>query len=245
MLREGLNEILTFGSIKSDPLNCTKGNFTIENNPIILPVENTNSSNYTSDIITYIESNETFLNNTENTEKISENITEIISNETLIKDIIETSETDNNIIETILTDQINNSSSYSSSSDTSSTSDSYSNIVIIPISLLDNAIQRSKLTVSFRQINQFTSNSGTINFKLYALTTEPIEAGEKVKLNVNLIKENGEREDKIQEASCILLEGVSPKEGESIQGDFNCSINNLKEEYYSLRLTFVIFFLIK
>ena len=241
IIRKGLNELLTFVNIKSDAMNCSKGNITLEDNPIIIPVDKTNIStdklssdfnsdensfwpNYTSDSNSYHENNETFLNGTE---KISEFLIDNIS------DISNNSIIDNNN-ETLLTDQINNSSNYSSSSDISSTSDS--TLVIEPVYILDNALEKAKLKISFRQINNFIYNSGTIQFMLYALVTEPIKTGEEVKLNAYLIKANGEREDIVQEASCLLIKDVSPKEGESLQGDFNCSIKYLEEEYYSLKL---------
>ena len=50
-----------------------------------------------------------------------------------------------------------------------------------------------------------------------------------------MINLEGEREDETTEVVCSLKENVSPLEGQSLQGDFECSIA-VTEEYYSLRL---------
>ena len=70
----------------------------------------------------------------------------------------------------------------------------------------------------------------------FALITEKLKAGEKIKLFVNLIKANGEREDKSTEVICTLVNNITLDNEKSQQGDFNCSKKNLTEEYYSLRL---------
>lgn len=104
------------------------------------------------------------------------------------------------------------------------------------IEIIDRAIKRTKITISFRQIKQFIYKSGEISFMFFALITEKLSAGEKIKLLVNLIKANGEREEKSTEIICTLVNNITLDNGKSQQGDFNCSKKNLTEKYYSLRL---------
>ena len=104
------------------------------------------------------------------------------------------------------------------------------------IEIIDKAIKRTKISISFRQIKHFIYKSGEISFMFFALITEKLKAGEKIKLFVNLIKANGEREDKSTEVICTLVNNITLDNEKSQQGDFNCSKKNLTEEYYSLRL---------
>ena len=105
----------------------------------------------------------------------------------------------------------------------------------IEIQIIEEAEKRANLQISFRQLNQFSFNSGTISFMFYALVTDVMEAGFQIKMNVNLIKITGEREVETIEIPCYLLKNVSPAEGQTLQGDFRCSLSGLTEEYYSLR----------
>ena len=101
----------------------------------------------------------------------------------------------------------------------------------------EEAEKRANITISFRQINNFQYNSGTITFYLYVLITAELEQNTEITLLVNLIdKTTGEREDNITKSICKLENSVKPAEGESAQGDFKCTIEGLTKEYYSLRL---------
>ena len=104
------------------------------------------------------------------------------------------------------------------------------------IEIIDKAIERTKITITFRQIRQFIYKPGEISFLFFALVTKKLTAGEKIKLFVNLIKANGEREDKPTEVICTLVNNITLDNELSEQGDFNCFKANLTEEYYSLRL---------
>ena len=101
---------------------------------------------------------------------------------------------------------------------------------------LEEAEKRSSITISFRQINQFENSDNTVRFNLYTLVSDSITQGTSVLLLVNLILNNGEREDITRNVNCTLTEDVSPSEGHSEQGSFRCSLSGLTEEYYSLRL---------
>ena len=104
------------------------------------------------------------------------------------------------------------------------------------IEIIDKAIERTKIVITFRQIRQFIYKPGEISFMFFALITEKLSAGEKIKLFVNLIKTNGEREDKPTEVICTLVNNITLDNEKSEQGDFICFKANLTEEYYSLRL---------
>ena len=98
------------------------------------------------------------------------------------------------------------------------------------------AEERTKLIISFRQINQFVYNSGEISFMLFALLTEKLLAEKQITIFVNLIRDSGEREEEPTKVTCTLIKDVSPVKGKSVQGDFKCSKKDLKERYHSLRL---------
>ena len=100
----------------------------------------------------------------------------------------------------------------------------------------EEAEKRADITISFRQLSNFQYNSGTITFYLYVLTTAELGKNTEFTIFVNLINKNtGEREDDATKSICKLENSVKPAEGESVQGDFKCTIEGLTEEYYSLR----------
>ena len=103
---------------------------------------------------------------------------------------------------------------------------------------IDEAIERAKNTISFRQIKGFNCPYNTsIEFFFYGLITIKMKKNEKITLAVNLIKESGEREDEARNIPCTLQKDVSPPDGELIQGEFKCQLSGLKDgPYYSLRL---------
>ena len=101
---------------------------------------------------------------------------------------------------------------------------------------LEEAKKRANLTISFRQLNKFTFVYGTITFMFYGLSTESYSAGAEITMLVNLIKITGEREEDATEVKCSLESDITASEGHSTQGDFECTLSGLEEEYYSLRL---------
>ena len=70
----------------------------------------------------------------------------------------------------------------------------------------------------------------------FGLSTESLTAGKEIAMLVNLIKNTGEAEEETTEVKCSLESDISASEGQSTQGDFKCTLSNLKEEYYALRL---------
>ena len=103
------------------------------------------------------------------------------------------------------------------------------------IVIVQEAIERANLAISFRQLNKFTYSSGTITFMFFGLITDFLKQGFEIKIFVNLIKISGEREDEAKEIICSLSDDISPPEGQSLQGSFKCTKSGLEEEYYSLR----------
>ena len=99
----------------------------------------------------------------------------------------------------------------------------------------EKALNRTKIPITFRQIKEFKYAPGEITFMLFVLVTQHLKPKEEIRVFVNLIKENGEKEDEPTEVVCTLEKEVSPEEGKSVQGDFKCT-KAVKEKYNSLRL---------
>ena len=74
-----------------------------------------------------------------------------------------------------------------------------------------------------------------ITFFFYGLTTSKIAAEETIFILVNLIDNEGVREEDESKFSCIIQKEVSPNEGETVQADFKCIVDGLTNNYYSLR----------
>ena len=108
---------------------------------------------------------------------------------------------------------------------------------IIKCNNVDNI--KSKLVISFRQINGFQTNKAykTIIFFFYGMISENLEKGKKIKMDVNLIK-NGEVENYSRTAVCLLNNKIIIEDNEPKQGDFSCTIENIEEinNYNSLIL---------
>ena len=103
---------------------------------------------------------------------------------------------------------------------------------------IDDAEEKSKIFISFRQLNGFKFNEGKISFNFFALTTQSLTIDLKIILFVNLIGKNGMDENAI-DITCSLTSAVSiDNEGESKQAIFICERSGLdiNEEYSSLRL---------
>ena len=103
---------------------------------------------------------------------------------------------------------------------------------------IDDAEEKSKIFISFRQLNGFKFNEGKISFNFFALTTQSLTIDLKIILFVNLVGKNGMDENAI-DITCSLTSAVSiGNEGESKQAIFICERSGLdiNEEYSSLRL---------
>ena len=100
---------------------------------------------------------------------------------------------------------------------------------------MENAEARANISISFRQLNHFLNESGKITYDFYSLATKPLEKGYEITMFVNLILMSGEREENATEIKCTLVKDVNPAEGETVQGDFKCSIEGFEDIYYSFR----------
>ncbi len=100
----------------------------------------------------------------------------------------------------------------------------------------EKAKQKSKVSLSFRQLSGFKYSSKTVSFLLYALATEEMQKGETINLAINLIKSTGETEENSRNVSCTLQKDVKPVDNNSMQAVFNCQYSGLTDQYISLRL---------
>ena len=100
----------------------------------------------------------------------------------------------------------------------------------------EKALNRTKIPITFRQIKDFKPYPGGVTFMIFALITEALKPKEQIRIFVNLIKNDREKEDEATEVICTLSNNVSLEKGKSTQGEFICNKTGLKEEYYSLRL---------
>ncbi len=100
----------------------------------------------------------------------------------------------------------------------------------------EDAKDKAKLGLSFRQINNFSyiPASKTIFVFIYVLASDNYKRERKMKIKANLIKKNGTVEDEAKDLNCVLINTSTIVENK--QGVFNCSLSNLNEDYYSLRL---------
>ena len=106
----------------------------------------------------------------------------------------------------------------------------------IPITPPPDNVDQTNITLSFRQIQNFTQkeNDKSISFDFYVLTLEPqSKISNSIEIYVNLIKMNGTREDDVTSSNCVLNDVKD--NGYANQAHFKCSINNLNENYHSFR----------
>ncbi|MBR4260795.1 MAG: hypothetical protein IKQ33_02430, partial [Clostridia bacterium] len=101
--------------------------------------------------------------------------------------------------------------------------------------LLQDAIRKANVTLSYRQINKFTCKGGILEVFFFGLTTKNLEAEYQITILVNLIDMEGEREEDVRELKCVIQKEVSSNEGETVQADFKCTIDGLEKDFYSLR----------
>ena len=90
----------------------------------------------------------------------------------------------------------------------------------------------ANIFLSYDEINNFVYNKAqkTINFDLYVITSnEQLTNGNEIKVNVNLIHNNGTRDSFSTEFTCKV------QNLESNRVKFLCTNNNMNLDYYSLR----------
>jgi len=103
---------------------------------------------------------------------------------------------------------------------------------------VEEALEKAKIFISFRQLNGFINTGTIITFNFLALTTQPIEAGNIVILFVNLIGPEGTNPD-TTEVTCTLPDAVTLASGQvSVQAAYKCTISGIDNigQYTSLRL---------
>ena len=207
ILRNGLEELLTFGSIKSESeMTCAEGNITlIDNGTDITLIDNGTD-------ITLID------NGTDIT--LIDNGTDI----TLIDITLIDNGTE--IIETDFTDEHKESDDTNDTDKTDKTDSPDRNETREDISISFRQINGFA----------FNKAEKTVSIFLFALLTEEYTAKTEFTIEVNLIGDDGEMEENTTELICLSEKDIKPSsEGHPIQGDFKCSANVTKE-YYSLRL---------
>ena len=100
---------------------------------------------------------------------------------------------------------------------------------------IEELINKPEIKISFRQMRNFEQKSGKIKFIIFILTPEKLKKGDEIRIRANLIKKSGEVEKNSREIPCVLNANITPADGETIQGTFECSLDET-EEIYSLRL---------
>ena len=101
---------------------------------------------------------------------------------------------------------------------------------------LEEVQKRLNITISFRQVNNFSFSSNTIVFWLYTLVSDNLKTGYKITVFANLFKSFGKLENDTKEITCILDSDTKPLKNGLDQANFKCTLNGLSEPYYSLRL---------
>ena len=94
------------------------------------------------------------------------------------------------------------------------------------------------LFISFRQICKFEikNDSNEIMFNLFVVVSKPLIKNEFILIYVNLIKG---KELVEAEANCTVLKDVEPKDGELLQGDLECKIDQIESTEELTGLEFV------
>ena len=230
VIRDGFNELFTITSVKSNEKLSwkTEGNLPSNN-------ETNPDSNETNP-----DSNKT--NPDSNETNPDSNETNPDSNETNPGSINNTNEDTNQTQDSNITSDegdVSNISSHELSNETSpnDTESDNNNTHNEDGMTFEEAADRAKIKISFRQLSQYQSTTELVTFVLYTLVSDQISKGLEIKLFINLIDMEGEREEETKEVGCSLKEDVLPPEGESLQGTFECSLAVTKE-YYSFRLNY-------
>ena len=93
--------------------------------------------------------------------------------------------------------------------------------------ILQESVAKSNVSLSFRQVSHFKSDSNGCSFVLIALASEKISQGTTMQANIYV---NNEKTDRAIE--CTLENNVDPENGQS-QGNFLCSVDKSTSEYWS------------
>ena len=93
--------------------------------------------------------------------------------------------------------------------------------------LLQESLEKQDLKLSFRQVSHFQSNNDGFSFIFIGLSSEKINKGNILSINVNI---NNESEDR--EISCNLENDVNPDNGQ-MQANYLCSVNKNTNDYWN------------
>ena len=102
---------------------------------------------------------------------------------------------------------------------------------------IEEAIKKTEIFITFRQINGFSFVPGIISFNFYALITKSLNLPYTVVLFTNLVSTQGMEENET-EIECQLQSKVDVTDGETKQASFKCEKKGLNAsiEYTSLKL---------
>ena len=92
--------------------------------------------------------------------------------------------------------------------------------------VLQDLLIKQEAAISFRQVSHLEKNSNGFSFIFIGLTSEKMNKGDKITINVNI---NNESEDR--EIDCILQNDVNPTDIKT-QANFLCSIDKNTNDYW-------------
>ena len=98
----------------------------------------------------------------------------------------------------------------------------------------EEAMERAKISLSFRQLLGFQSSDNKISYSFYGygLTTEKIEPGSTITMMINLIDLEGTKEENPIPVTCTIVNPVDPQDGKTEQVEFKCTKEELPSEKY-------------
>ena len=96
----------------------------------------------------------------------------------------------------------------------------------------EEAMERAKISLSFRQLLGFQSSDNKISYSFYGLTTEKIEPGSTITMMINLIDLEGTKEETPIPVTCTIVNPVDPQDGKTEQVEFKCTKEELPSEKY-------------
>ena len=93
--------------------------------------------------------------------------------------------------------------------------------------LLQESLEKQDYKISFRQVSHFQNNNDGFSFVFIGLSSEKLNKGNTLSINVNI---NNESEDR--EINCNLENDVEPDNGQ-IQANYLCSVNKNINDYWN------------
>ena len=93
--------------------------------------------------------------------------------------------------------------------------------------LLQESLSKQNSTLSFRQVSHFQNNNDGFSFAFIGLSSEKLDKGSTISININI---NNESEDR--EIACTLENDVVP-DNNQIQANYLCSVNKNTNDYWN------------